>query len=156
MEELRVPKRRVEAEVLLASGVTRRVAVFLADSAPGHAGAERFSDLLNGREDFIPAFDVALDAITFVNRTGVVVARVAPHHESDRADDITIPTEHEVEIGLLDGSALRGLVSYVMPADRSRLNDFLNAAPPFFRLLERDAVALVNKRHVARVVPLSR
>jgi hypothetical protein len=156
MDDLRVPKRRVEAEVLLAGGATRRVAVFLADTAPGHAGGERLSDLLNGREDFIPAFDVALGAITFLNRTGVILARVDGPVESEREGDVTIPSEHEVEIALLDGSSLRGLVSYILPPDRSRLNDFLNASPPFFRLLEPGAVALVNKRHVARVVPLSR
>ncbi len=57
---------------------------------------------------------------------------------------------------LNDGGRLRGLVGYVLPPERSRLVDFLNEAPLFFRLLERDQVALVNKHHVARVALIDR
>ena len=55
-----------------------------------------------------------------------------------------------------DGTVLTGLVSFVRPPGRSRLVDFLNEAPPFFTLLEPASVALVNKRHVSRVVLLAR
>ncbi|BDG04848.1 hypothetical protein [Anaeromyxobacter oryzae] len=156
MEELRVPKRRVPAEVVLPGGAERRVVLFLAEAAADHSGAEQPGDLLNGPGDFFPALDELAGAMTFLHRGAVAVVRVARTLEADCAEALTLPTEHEVEVHLADGSCRTGLVSYLRPPDRARLVDFLNEAPPFFRLLEADAVALVNKRHVTRVVLLSR
>lgn len=149
LDELRVPKHRVDADVLLPGGGARRVALFLAEAAPDHDGPERPLDLLNGPGDFIPALDRTSGQMTFVNRAVATALRVA--REAQPEDLPTIPTEHEVELLLSDGTALRGLVSYLRPAPTARLVDFLNEPPPFFRLLEGDAVALVNRRHVACV-----
>lgn len=151
MEALRVPKRRVAAEVLLPGGTVRRIHLFLSEAASLHAGPERPSDLVNGREDFLPAFDDEAETMTFLNRGGLAVVRVDRALEVDEADSLTLPTEHEVEVLLDGGYTLRGLVSYLRPPEHSRLVDFLNEPTPFFRLLEEGAVALVNKRHVSRV-----
>ncbi|BDG10576.1 hypothetical protein [Anaeromyxobacter paludicola] len=153
-EELRVPKRKVPVEVGLSGGGTRRVAVFLAEYASHHTGAERLGDLLNGEGEFIPALDEEAKAMTFVNRAGVAFARVSRAVEAGGDGELTIPTEHTVEVALVDGRTLRGLVSYVLPPERSRLVDYLNDGPPFFPLLEADAVVLVNRRLVSRVVAL--
>jgi hypothetical protein len=149
MDELRVPKHRIAAEVLLPGGHTRRIALFLAEAAPGHDGPERPLDLLNGRADFLPALDERTGQMTFLNRTALSAVRVA--REAEPEDVPTIPVEHEVELLLSDGALLRGLVSYVRPSAHARLVDVLNEPAPFLRLVEEDAVALVNKRHVARV-----
>ncbi len=152
MEDLRVPKRRVAAEALLPGGDARRITLFLAGAASHHAGPERASDVLNGRDEFVPAFDEDAGAMTFLNRAGLAAVRVPGREVEDDGAELTLPTEHEVEVVLQGGATLRGLVSYLRPADRSRLVDFLNEPEPFFRLLEEHAVALVNKRHVVRVV----
>jgi hypothetical protein len=151
MNELRVPKRRTPVEIQLRHGVIHRFAVFLGDFAHDHSGPERLSDLLNDSGDFVPAYDLDSDSMTFLNREGVLVARLPGHAELEVAEQLTLPTEHEVEIVLEDGARLRGLVSYVLPPDHSRLIDFLNDAPLFFRLFEQTSVALINKRHVASV-----
>ena len=158
MDELRVPKRRTPVEVILPGGAVRQVVVFLSEFASSHVGAERLSDLLNGTDDFVPAVEQEGERLTFLNRSSIAAARVAPEVEEDTnaADGATIPTEHEVEITLVDGTVLKGLVTYVMPPDRSRLNDYLNEAPPFFKLLEGKFLSLVNKRHVSRVVVIKR
>lgn len=152
MSDLRVPKRRVPAEVLLPAGAARRIALFLAEAASQHAGPERPSDLLNGGDDFIPAFDQDAGVMSFLNRSAVAALRLAPELEAGDADGLTLPTEHEVEVLLGNGTTLRGLVAYLRPPGHARLVDFLNEREPFFRLVERDAIALVNKRHVSRVV----
>jgi len=151
MEDLRVPKRRVLAEVLLPGGAARRITLFLAEAAPAHAGPERPSDLLNGGEEFVPAFDEETRTMTFLNRVGLAVVRVERELDEGGADALTLPTEHEVDVLLESGATLRGLVSYLRPPERSRLVDFLNEPAPFFRLIEERAIALVNKHHVARV-----
>jgi len=151
MADLRVPKHRVPVEIVMPGGTVRHVAVFLAEAAPAHGGPERLSDLLNGGEEFIPAHDEESGVMTFLNREAVALARVARSVEANDADDITIPTEHEVEITLSDGSRLRGLVSYLLPPEHGRLVDFLNQRTPFLRLVDGDRVTLVSRRHVARV-----
>lgn len=150
MDELRVPKHKAAVDVILPGGAARRMALFLAEAAPDHDGPEVPLDLLNGRDDFIPAFDEAAGGMRFLHRPGVPVVRV------DRAldaaeEDVTLPTEHEVEVELTDGTTLAGLISFVRPADRTRLVDVLNEPHPFFRLLQGDQVAYVNKRHVSCV-----
>ena len=156
MADLRVPKRRAAAEVLLPGGTSRRIVLFLAEAASQHAGAERPGDLLNGGADFVPALDEASGAMTFLNRAGLAAVRVDAALEAELEEAPTIPTEHEVEVLLEDGQVLRGLVSYLRPPDHARLVDFLNDPAPFFRLVEATGVALVNKRHVARVALVSR
>jgi hypothetical protein len=153
MCDLRVPKHRTPADVLLPGGETHHLALFLAEAAPDHDGPERPLDLLNGGIDFIPALDVRSGRMTFLNRAALSAVRVAREVEPD--DSPTIPTEHEVEVLLGDGTRLTGFVSYLRPAEHARLVDFLNEPPPFFRLLEPGSVTLVNKRHVARVALLA-
>jgi hypothetical protein len=149
MDDLRVPKRRVAAEVLLAGGGSRRIALFLSEAAPGHSGPERPADLLTGGGEFVPAFDEEAQATTFLNRAGVAVLRV-PRPEAE-TEEIAPVAEHAVEVHLGSGTVLSGVVSFVRPPERARLLDFLNEPAPFFRLTEPEGVALVNKRHVARI-----
>jgi len=152
MEDLRVPKRRVAAEALLPGGDARRITLFLADTASKHSGPERASDLLNGGDDFVPAFDEESKAMTFLNRAELAAVRLAGREAEEDGSDLTLPTEHQVEVTLRGGGVLRGLVSYLRAPDQSRLVDFLNEPEPFFPLIEEGAFALVNKRHVVRVV----
>ena len=148
-DELRVPKRRVQSEVFLPGGATRQVTFFLSEFAPHHAGPERLSDLLNGEDDFVPAVDAATEGMMFVGRQIVAAARVAGEWEP--GDDLPGAEEHELEVILVDGRVLRGVARFVLPAGRTRLLDFLNDDQPFIRLAEGAMVALVNKRHIARV-----
>jgi hypothetical protein len=151
MNDLKVPKRRVQAEVVLPGGRARRIALFLAEAASTHAGPERPADLLNGGDEFVPAYDEDAQTMTFLNRAGLAVVRVERAADAEELDALSLPTEHDVEVLLESGETLRGVVSYFRPAETCRLVDFLNEPTPFFRLLEERALALVNKRHVSRV-----
>jgi hypothetical protein len=156
LEELRVPKRRVLTQVTLPGGEVREVSVFLTTGVSEYSEGERLSDLLNSEVKFIPAQDAATGMITFLNSVAIAVARTDVEHEFREEDRLTILTEHEVEIHLVDGQRLQGLIVYMQPEARTRLNDYLNDAPPFIRLIQGKRVALVNKRHVAYVEPLAR
>ena len=68
-----------------------------------------------------------------------------------RVVDPAAGRDEVADVLLQDGTSLIGLISFVRPPDRSRLVDVLNETPPFFRLLQGDLVAYVNKAHVARV-----
>jgi hypothetical protein len=150
MEPLRVPKRRVVIDVSFADGESHRVAVFLAETASAHRGQERIADLFNGEQEFIPAAEIEGGAMSFLTRGAIAVVR-SDEPDWDR-DELNLPVEHEVEVLLDSGQSLRGLLSYVLPAERCRVVDYLNEAAPFFALVEDGRTALVNKRHVRRVV----
>lgn len=148
MDRLRIPKHRADVEVTDSDGQSRRFSVFLAERT-SRGGPERVSDLLNGPREFLPAIDCETDAMTFLARSCIVVARVAgPLWD---VDELNLPLEHEVEVVLSNGQALAGLVSYVLPSENSRVVDYLNDPAPFLALVEGERVALVNKRHVLRV-----
>ena len=148
-EDLRVPKRRAQVEVLLPGGGARQVTVFLSEFASRHSGPERLSDLLNAKDEFVPVVDAATDSVAFLGRHTIAAARVG--REWEMPGQIAGAEEHDLEITLVDGAVLRGLVSFVLPAGRTRLLDFLNDEQPFIELTERDKVALINKRYIARV-----
>jgi hypothetical protein len=148
VDRLRIPKHRADVEVTDSDGQSRRFSVFLAERT-SRGGPERVSDLLNGPREFLPAIDCETDAMTFLARSCIVVARVAgPLWD---VDELNLPLEHEVEVVLSNGQALAGLVSYVLPSENSRVVDYLNDPAPFLALVEGERVALVNKRHVLRV-----
>ena len=148
-DELRVPKRRAQVELLLPGGGSRQVEVFLAEFAGSHAGHERLSDLVNGDSEFLPAMDLTTGAMSFVGRAGIAAARVGRDWESSYG--LGDAEEHEVEIELSQGTTLRGIIQFELPPSRSRLLDYLNDSQPFVRLDEGEKVVLVNKRHIARV-----
>jgi len=155
LDELRVPKRRVLAQLTSPGGEVREVSVFLMTGVPEYTEGERLSDLLNDAVKFIPAQDVATERIIFLNSAAIAVAHTDIEHEFREEDRLTILTEHEVEIRLVDGQRLQGLIVYMQPEGRARLNDYLNDTPRFLRLIQDKRVALVNKRYVASVEPLS-
>lgn len=154
MEDLRVPKRKVPVQLVMPGGAGRRVSLFLAEAAPGHDGPELPADLVDGPSRFVPVVDEESGAIQFVSLASVALVRIARELDAEE-NPFELPVEHQVEVALLDGTLLRGIVSYVRPNERSRLGDLLNEPPPFVRLVEGETVALVNKRHIARVALLS-
>jgi hypothetical protein len=146
----------VVAQIVLPGGETRDVFVFLAEASPERNGGERLSDLLNAEAKFLPAMDATTETMMLVNAASIAVARVDAAYEPREEDQVTILTEYEVEVRLVDGQRLQGLITYVMPEGRSRLTDYFNDAQPFLRLVQGSRVALVNKRHVAYVETRSR
>jgi hypothetical protein len=156
MGELTVPKQRIEVAVQLAGGLERRVSLFLAEGAPGHAGQERIGDLLEVDGEFIPAVDAAAEGMTFLRCAAILVVAAPSGPALGAADDVTLPTEHEVDVALDDGRVLHGVLSYALPTDRSRLVDYLNQPARFLPLLRDGEVLFVNKNHVTRISALER
>lgn len=152
-----MPKRRASIELVALGGERRTVTVFLSEFAPDHAGGERVSDVLGREELFFPAIDHSSDRMTFVSRSAVVYARVPLSLEDGADAAVSIGEECAVELTLLDGTVLQGVVSYAPAPGQSRLIDFLNLPGPFIRLVAGDdEVLLVSKQHVSRVALLSR
>lgn len=155
MERLKVPKLRTRVDFQMPTGEAATVAVYLSEFAHDHAGPERLSDLLNGGREFIPGHDLEHDRTVFISTRNVSVARMVLDIETDPDEQYTLPREAEIRVLLRDGQEVTGLLTYIRPEDRARVIDYLNEAPPFFPIVEKDHVALVNKHHVARIELLS-
>jgi len=154
-----IPKREVRAEVLLPGSAPVPLRIFLNENARTHSGFERPSDLLNGPIAFLPALDSGGNLV-LLNRDGLLMVSVEACHELT-ADapglmELAAPetTRALVDVHLEDGSCLRGLVTYLLPAAQRRLQDFMNGAELFLTLRDGETARLINKRRIARVTPV--
>lgn len=155
MEDFRVPKRAVVVDVTRPDDVTFQVEVYLSEYASNHAGGERLSEMLNSGS-FLPARDLGRNKVNFLNSSSVVIARVDREVEAD--DDAaahTIPAEYEVEVTLITGKSVQGLLTFVLPPDRARVLDYLKACPKFIPLIEADRLALINRDYIAQIEVLT-
>ena len=156
MDEYRVPKREVPAEVTVIGLPPAAKKLFVSVQAEGHAGGERPSDLLNGVETFLPARD-GDGKVRFLQRDAVAVVSVSADSEADgdpSQPDGIVPapaSTAEVEVTLESGTRLKGVVTYAMPAGRGRLQDFLNLGERFLALRQDGRVHLINKLRIARI-----
>ena len=154
-----VPKREVPADVLLPGSPLVRLRLFLGENAETHSGFERPSDLLNGQESFLPAVD-SRGELVMLNRDCLMVVTVAADHEfgSDSPTLTELAPEETtralVDVMMEDGSTLRGLLTYLLPAAQRRLQDFLNLREQFLTIQDDKVVRLVNKRRITRVTPV--
>lgn len=155
----RVPKREVTAQVSLPGMPRTTLQIFLSERAETHTGYERPSDLLNGPNLFIPATGAGGVTI-FLQRDMVISLAVPSEHEfggSERAEDLAADeaTHARVEVTLEDCSALTGVLAFLLPEGRRRLQDYLNGPEQFIVLRRPGQAVLINKRRIARVAPLA-
>jgi hypothetical protein len=158
-EMFRVPKRQVPAQVLIPGRPPMSMTLFLSECAGTHAGTERPSDLMNGEQVFFPATDLQGSTV-FLRRDAVMVLTVASVHELGDDPDAVSPlasdeaTQARLEVLLEDGSILRGVLRFLMPEGKRRLQDFLNLSDRFLHLEEGDRIHLINKQRIIRLTPL--
>lgn len=148
MSSFRIPRREVEARLLLEGGQEITGRLFAPRHGPhGEPGTieDRLSD---PREPFLPL--VQDDRTTFVSAAWILAATIPRDAaQLDRGDEAR---EFDLTLHLTGGVEVRGTVHATLPAEESRLLDFLNAAPRFL-VVETDlAVVLVNREFVVRVV----
>ncbi len=154
-----VPKRRVPVRIRGNDGSEEQVHLFLSELAENHPGGERPGDVFNGPSEFV-VVETEGGEIWLLRRSNVAVVIVAGEHEyGDElagADPLAadLDTVVDVKIELDDGALLEGAIRYQMPEAQNRLQDFMNASPPFLALYQESSVLLVNARRIARVMPL--
>ena len=151
MKSLRVPQREVHAELRLHGGETRSGLLFVPAAGPD-GGPGRLTDRLNDSHEAFLALKEA-GAGTLVSKQRIVrVSLAASEREVEVKDqESRIPAL----VQLADGTRVEGEVLYAMPADRSRLIDYLNSAPRFIQLIESrvdgDRLVLINRDFLTTV-----
>lgn len=149
MELYRIPRREVPARILLDDGRTLDGKVFTTDSVPGGRPEDVLHLLNDASEDFVPlvcgsdSFLLNKAGIIWVQLTGANADEVAEHAESGRPAP--------VRLTLAGGLSLVGTLSIVMPPERARVIDYLNAAGRFVPLFGDGSVTLVRRSFVVSV-----
>jgi hypothetical protein len=145
----RVPKREVTARLVLDDGSTVEGRLFTAYvGAEGRLESveERLND---GSEEFVA---LACDEDRFLlNKAGIILCEVREGQgELDHLPGMggrKVP----VRVTLVGGMALVGTLRVLMPAERSRVLDYLNAAPRFITIEGPGKATLVQRRFIVTV-----
>jgi hypothetical protein len=155
MSDLKVPKRQVRVEVLLAGMRPVQLHLFQAEHAQSHSGFERPSDLLNRGLTFLPA--MGLDGSAQVVRREAILrmtvgrsAELSGDEPPDDGSDAANLIRLDVEVGFDTGDRARGRLVAMQPENRRRLVDYLNDCPQFFCLRDQDQIHIVNKLRISR------
>lgn len=148
MDQFKIPKYEIAAEAHLTGLPAREVSLHLAERAERHPGRERIEDLLNGSKLFLP---VTVDdgCTAFLERNALLYLKVSVG-DLEREYGTA---EAAVELAMEDGRTLRGRVSYRLPRERGRLQDYLNQEERFLALLGDGEVHYVNKRRIVWIRP---
>ncbi|MFQ5876564.1 MAG: hypothetical protein ACE5JH_02565 [Acidobacteriota bacterium] len=153
MESLTVPKRKVRVRVRPVTGGVLDGEFYVSlKTASGRP--ERVSDRLNdSSEKYLP---LALeDRHVLLSKACLVSVEVGRGEEDADPQVFRDLRRLRLELGLTDGSRLRGSVYAWMEPAHSRALDYLNAPRPrFISLFEDDRVVLVNGDYVAVVSEL--
>lgn len=149
MEIFRVPTREVAAFLMLDDGRSLEGKLFLHEQGPdGHP--ERVLDRLNdGAEPFVP---LAVGSDRFLlNKSGIITVELEASEDDVGHLDPPGARRAAVRITLAGGTALLGELVVLMPPERSRVLDYLNAAPRFVPLFREGRVTLVQRSFIVTV-----
>jgi hypothetical protein len=153
MEAFRVPKRETRVRILLEDGRSLEGEIFAPwigpDGQPGRA-ADRLND---PDEEFLAMH--ATDGRFLLNKAGIVSVQVPGSHTEVLHADAGAGRLVAVRVGLNGGTGLVGRLYVSMPPERSRVLDYLNAAPRFFPVVGEGYVTLVQKSRVVSVFDLA-
>lgn len=146
MELFRIPRREVAVRIVLDDGRSLDGRLFTAPA--GHDGVpESVQEHLNDpSEDFVPL--ACAEDRFLLNKAGIILVQLP--EGTDRVDglDEGIGRDVAVRLTLAGGTSLIGRVRIAMPPERSRVLDYLNAAPRFLPLLGEGVVTLVNRNYI--------
>jgi hypothetical protein len=156
--ELRVEKRRAEAELTLSTGKRVKGAFFLAGSTAGHSGPERVGDLLNTDKGVFP-FELAgggQPRTVLYNRAHITTVAL-PHNanEAQLEPGYELAKKRRVSILLSSGMRVAGTVSVCRPIGRDRLSDYAHLEQAFWYLETSDHTLIINSAHIVELLELS-
>jgi hypothetical protein len=148
MDLYRIPRREVPARILLDDGRTLDGSVFTTDSVPGGRPEDVLHLLNDASEDFVPL--VCGQDSFLLNKAGIIWVQLTGSSASE-VGDVEAGRPAPVRLTLAGGLSLVGTLSIVMPPERSRVIDYMNAAGRFVPLFGDGFVTLVRRSFVVSV-----
>ena len=149
MEQYRIPRRQVQARILLDDGRTLDGTVFTTDSVPGGRPEDVLHVLNDTSEDFVPL--LCGDDSFLLNKAGIIWVQLTGATADEVAEQSEAGRPAPVRLTLAGGLSLVGTLSIVMPPERARVIDYMNAAGRFLPLFGDGQVTLVRRSFVVSV-----
>ncbi len=149
MEIYRVPRREVPVSILVDDGQILDGTLFTAESGTAGRPEDLLSHLNDPGEDFVPLLCGA-DSVV-LNKAGILWVQVTGGPASEIAEDSGSGQSIPVRLCLAGGVGVEGTLNVVMPPERSRVLDYLNASGRFLPLFGEGTVTLVQRRFVVTV-----
>ena len=160
--ELRLPTVAVPVRLTLVGHDPAPADLFMAD-VQRHGRSELLDDvatLLDEATSFIP---VRGDhGVRLLAKHAIAWISINRHEDEAEAEFANTPSEvmtlydrqHRVEVALLTGAALVGMLLDSSPADRPRVIDHLNRSGPFVRLWTSDEHFFIHRNQILQVTEL--
>ena len=160
--ELRLPTVAVPVRLALVGREPMTADLFIADVA--RSGRSQLLDdiaaLLDQATGFLPVRDAA--GVRLLAKHAILWLGVDRHDDDDGELDLDFPDipsevitlydrQHRVEVALVTGTKLVGMLLDSSPADRTRVVDHLNRPGAFVRLWTTDEHVLINKTQILHV-----
>jgi hypothetical protein len=149
MEIYRVPTRETTVRILLDDGRTLDGNLFTADTGPGGRPEDLLHHLNDSGSEFLPLASGRESIL--LNKAGIVWVQISGEAAEEIAADCGGGRRVPVRLSLTGGVSLVGVLSVVMPQERSRVLDYFNAAGRFVPVFGEGAVTLVQRRFVVVV-----
>ncbi|MFO7604283.1 MAG: hypothetical protein R6X06_10790 [Gammaproteobacteria bacterium] len=127
--------------------------LFLRQDDTEQVAQESAYEVINQDSPFVVLKREQPDEVRFYNRSSII--RV--EYTATGQDIDSQATTLHCRLLMMDGSVLEGSINEVLPADQSRLYDYLNkSSVRFIRLfLNARDICLVNKSYIIQVSPLA-
>jgi hypothetical protein len=149
MKMFQVPRRAVDVQVLLRSGIELPGTLYAAASGPdGRPG--RLGDRLNEDAERFVALRSGDDGC-LLNKSWILMVQLDLAEEAQELEQTAAMREVQVRLKLAGGTVLEGRLPYSMPPGRGRLIDYLNEAPHFIPLICSDRLTMVNRDFVVKI-----
>ena len=145
-KKLKIPKTRKQVRLWVHPVGQVIGSLFVREQSLNHEGEEAPHEVLNQDRAFVVVYLDSPSGLRFYHRNSIIRIEYENEQNDGEADIQVI----SCELTLMDGSVISGEIRERLPADHSRLYDYLNQETTRFIKLhvENDQICLINKSYI--------
>lgn len=147
MDDRKVAKELQAVALELADGREIQGMVFLRLFEAHHSGRQKVGELLNSGPAFLPV--KTREGVLLINPSQVVALSIAKEDEADEL--MTLGKPNPVRIRTSRARDIAGVFYVDLPAESSRMKDYLHQSFRFFPLFQAEEIMYINRDFIVSV-----